>query len=170
MKAAEFQDFTQLHIIEDFESQAAVRARGFIGSSPRHLKCADAHVGSGMWIAYAMRLDDQIEGHAEKGDQHLFPKADHFHADKQREVIQFQQPYQGSAPAQCVWAKTNIRIGEQKPISGGDFVRSMQRLWLAKPARGQFPDVHHFKAWMIDSKLVEDAGSRVLRTIIDGND
>ncbi len=46
-------DFSQLHVIDNFHGQAAVRAAALVGGPFEELECTYACVSAGMWIVDA---------------------------------------------------------------------------------------------------------------------
>src|SRR5579862_2475207 len=87
-KSAELDDFAEFYVVEDFHSEAAVGAAGYVDGTPDHLEGTDANIGARSWIGDGLRLNGELKGHAEERNQDAVPEGGHFYVTKEREMVE----------------------------------------------------------------------------------
>src|SRR6266850_232473 len=83
-KARPLDDFSQLHVIQDFHCEPPVCPAGFVDGTFHHLERADSHVEIRMGIAHPVGVRGNLEDKAKKCDEQLFPETSHINVTEER--------------------------------------------------------------------------------------
>src|SRR6267143_3860415 len=165
-KTRPLDDFSQLHVIQDFHRKTAVRPAGFVRGAFHHLERADSHVEVRMRIADPVGIRGDLKYKTKKCNEQLLPETNDFDVTEERQVVQIVLRCQGDGPAKDVGFEADISIGEEQPIAGGDFVGFLEGVWFPKPAGRQFRNMHDAEPRMRSGIIVENASGRIIRTVV----
>src|SRR5208282_140602 len=129
---------TELHVVDDFHTQGAIRADCFVDRSPDHVESAHAHVVARFGIGNFPWPVSENKKHLEKRDHHSLAYALHNHAREKNEMVGSLRLGISKGAPQHIGLEEYVGVRKEQPLSCRLLTSRPHRVRFPQPARGQF--------------------------------
>ncbi len=162
-------DFSELHIVDDFHGQPPMCAAALIRRAFHQLEGADPYIEGRTGAADPVRIVGKMKNGDEENDQGFLPETNHFHVAEEREVVQVALRCESNGAAENVRFQANVSVSKEQPLAIGLFVSFLEGMRLAEPAGREIGNVNDPKPRMQSGEIIEDAAGGIFRTVINGD-
>src|SRR5581483_5851327 len=132
--ACVFDDFSKLHIVKNFHSEALVGSDRLIYITPDHVERTDSHVIVGTGIGDLPWPVSEHEEGLKEGDHHFFASGLHDNPWEHDEMIGLRCFGVGERPPERIGLKQDIAVREYQPNAGRLLPCRPHRVGLPQPA------------------------------------